>query len=252
MMIDIHSHILPGLDDGSKSWDMTLEMCRLAIEDGITHIVATPHADDSYAYNRDRIRALVDELDRKVRGQLAFSVGCDFHLSFDNVEDAITHPDRYTIASGQYLLVELSDYGIPPQVSDALSRLRGAGMIPILTHPERNGILQRRPERVLEWVDAGCLVQVTASAVTGSWGDTPQRIAMWLLEQDAVHVLASDAHDDKRRRPILSEARRHVSRRFGAEVARSLLHDNPLAIISGESLPIRGQAPAGNHGSRNT
>jgi protein-tyrosine phosphatase len=120
-------------------------------------------------------------------------------------------------------------------------------MIPILTHPERNGILQRRPERVLEWVDAGCLVQVTASAVTGSWGDTPQRIAMWLLEQDAVHVLASDAHDDKRRRPILSEARRHVSRRFGAEVARSLLHDNPLAIISGQSLPIRGQAPAGNH-----
>lgn len=252
MMIDIHSHILPGLDDGSKSWDMTLEMCRLAIEDGITHIVATPHADDTYAYSRDRIRDLVTELGKKVGGGLTFSVGCDFHLSFENVEDAITHPRRYTIDSGQYLLVELSDYGIPPQISGALVRLREAGMIPILTHPERNGILQRRPERVLEWIDAGCLVQVTASAVTGSWGDTPQRIALWLLEQDAVHVLASDAHDDKRRRPILSEARRHVSRRFGAELARSLLQNNPLAIVRGQSLPIRGQAPAANLGARNT
>jgi protein-tyrosine phosphatase len=248
-MIDIHSHILPGLDDGSKSWDMTLEMCRLAVEDGITHIVATPHADDTYEYSRGRIRDLLAELDEKVGDQLTFSVGCDFHLSFENIEDAITHPERYTIASKQYLLVELSDYGIPPQVNDALLRLRDGGMIPIVTHPERNGILQRRPERILEWVDAGCLVQVTASAVTGDWGDAPHRTAIWLLEQDAVHVLASDAHDDKRRKPILSEARRHVSRRFGAELACTLVQDNPFAIISGQPLPRTRRAPATNHGS---
>jgi protein-tyrosine phosphatase len=251
-MIDIHTHILPGLDDGSKSWDMSLEMCRLAIEDGITHMVATPHANDTFAYSRDQIQELVAELDRKVRGQVAFSVGCDLHLSFENVEDAISHPERYAIASGQYLLVELSDYGIPPQINDALARLRGAGLIPIITHPERNGILQKRPQRVLEWVDAGCLVQVTASAVTGYWGDAPERIAMWLIEQDAVHVLASDAHDDKRRRPILSEARRHVSRRFGPELSRYLVQENPLAIVSGQPLPVPGQAPTANQGSRNT
>lgn len=238
-MIDIHSHILPDLDDGSKSWDMTLEMCRLAVQDGITHIVATPHADDTYAYSRDRVQELVEELRTKVRGQLAFSVGCDFHLSFENVEDAISHPERYTIASGQYLLVELSDYGIPPQVGDALLRLRDAGLTPIITHPERNGILQKRPERVLEWVDAECLVQVTASAITGYWGDVSQRIAMWLIQQDAVHVLASDAHDDKYRKPILSEAVHFVSIRFGAEVARALVQDNPLAIVNGQTLPAR-------------
>src|ERR1700730_15686003 len=168
-MIDIHSHILPNLDDGSKSWDMTLEMCRLAIRDGITHIVATPHANDTYMFSRDRVRDLVHELDNKVGDQLAFSIGCDFHLSFENIEEAIAHPQRYTIAAKQYLLVELSEYGIPPQVSDGLLRLREAGMIPIITHPERNGILQRRPERVLEWVEAGCLVQITASALTSSW-----------------------------------------------------------------------------------
>jgi protein-tyrosine phosphatase len=242
-MIDIHSHILPGIDDGSKSWDMTLAMCHFAIGDGITHIVATPHANDTYEYRRDRIREMIAELDQKVGDQLAFSVGCDFHLSFENIEDAITHPERYTIASRQYLLVELSEYGIPPQMNDALSRLRNAGMIPIVTHPERNGILQGRPERVLEWVDAGCLVQVTASAVTGFWGDTAQRTAVWLLERGAVHVLASDAHDDKRRKPILSEARSYVATHFDAGLARSLVQDNPLAIVNGQPLPIPLRAP---------
>jgi protein-tyrosine phosphatase len=235
-MIDIHSHILPGVDDGSKCWDMTLKMCQLAIEDGITHIVATPHANDTYAYSRDRVRDLVAELDNKIGDQLAFSVGCDFHLSFENIEDAVAHPQRYTIAAKQYLLVEFSDYGIAPQLTDSLSRLQAAGMIPIITHPERNAILRQRLERLLEWVEAGCLVQVTASAVTGYWGDGPYRVALWLLEHQAVHVLASDAHDDKHRKPNLSEARDTVSKRFGANVARTLVLDNPAAIVAGRPL----------------
>jgi protein-tyrosine phosphatase len=242
-MIDIHSHILPGLDDGSKSWDMTFNMCRLAIKDGITHIVATPHADDTYVYSRDRVRDLVTELANKIGDQLSFGVGCDFHLSFENIEDAIAYPQRYTIAAKQYLLVELSDYGIAPQLSDSLLRLQAAGMIPIITHPERNAILQRRPERLLEWVEAGCLVQVTASAVTGYWGDTASRVALWLLENDAVHVLASDAHDDKHRKPNLSEARDAVSKRFGANVARALVLDNPTAIVNGRPLTFRRRGP---------
>ena len=240
-MIDIHSHILPCLDDGSKSWDVTLEMCRLAIEDGITHIVATPHADDIYPYNRDRVRETIAELSDKIEDRLTFSIGCDFHLSFENIEAAMLEPHRFTIAAKQYLLVELSDYGIPPQVSDGLFRLQAAGMVPIITHPERNGLLQRRPERILEWLRSGCLVQVTASSVTGFWGDTAHRTALWLLEQNAVHVLASDAHDHKHRKPILSEARDVVSMRFGAEIARTLVLDNPEAIISGRPLPATRQ-----------
>ena len=237
-MIDIHSHILPGLDDGSQSWEMTLEMCRLAIRDGITHIVATPHADDTYVYSPDRVRGLIAELEDKIGDQLAISMGCDFHLSFENIEDAIAHPRRYTIASKQYLLIELSEYGIPPQITESFWRLEAAGITPVITHPERNTILQRRPERVLEWVDAGCLAQVTASSVTGLWGDSARRFAMWLLENDAVHVLASDAHDDKYRKPILSEARDAVSRSFGTDLARELVQDNPAAIVSGRPLPV--------------
>ena len=244
MMIDIHSHILPGIDDGSKSWDMTLAMCRLAVQDGITHIVTTPHADDTYTYSRDRVREILNELSQKVGDRLAFSIGCDFHLSFDNIEDAIAHPQRYTIAAKQYLLVELSDYGMPPQVSDGLFKLQSAGVVPIITHPERNAILQRGPERVLEWVDAGCLVQVTACAVTGLWGPVARRVGMWLLEHNALHVLATDAHDDKNRPPILSEARDAVSKQFGSDVARALVLDNPAAIVAGQPLPIPRHVPS--------
>ena len=235
-MIDIHSHILPGQDDGSKSWDMTLEMCRLAMEDGITDIVVTPHADDTYTYNRDRVRETVAELAGKVRDRLVFRIGCDFHLSYENIEDAIANPRRYTIANTPYLLVELSEFAIAPQMDDTFRRLHAAAMIPIITHPERNAILQRNPERVLDWVDAGCLVQVTASSVTGFWGSNAQRTAMWLLDRYVVHLLATDAHDDKHRTPVMSSARDAIARRFGADVARCLVLDNPAAIVTGNPL----------------
>jgi protein-tyrosine phosphatase len=235
-MIDIHSHILPGLDDGAQSWDMTLEMCHQAGEDGITHIVATPHASESYSYDRNRVREIIAELDRRIGDKITFSIGCDFHLSYDNVEDAISHPQRYTIAAKKYLLVELSDYGIPPQISETFWRLQSAGMTPIITHPERNGILQRNPEQVLDWVTSGCLVQATASAITGFWGNAAQSIALWLLEHNAVHVLATDAHDNKYRKPILSEAYNAASKRFGRDFARALVQDNPAAIVAGSPV----------------
>jgi protein-tyrosine phosphatase len=237
-MIDIHSHILPGLDDGSKSWEMTLAMCRQATQDGITQMVATPHASETYRYDRHRVEEGILELNRRIEPQITFSIGCDFHLSYDNIEDAIAYPQRYTIAAKEYLLVELSDYGIPGNIGDSFFRLQSAGMTPIVTHPERNAILQRTPGQVLEWVMAGYLVQVTASAVTGQWGNIARKVAFWLLEHNAVHVLATDAHDDKYRKPILSEARNMVAKRFGEDLARRLVQENPAAIIAGKPIPF--------------
>src|SRR6266550_1219363 len=123
--------------------------------------------------------------------------------------------------------------GIPPQVSSHLFGLRNIGIIPVITHPERNPILQHNPEQVLVWVRQGCAVQATASAFTGFWGEQARRCALWLLEREAVHVLATDAHDDRRRVPILSEARSVISKRFGLDVARALVDDNPGAIVAG-------------------
>ncbi|HEV8525348.1 MAG TPA: CpsB/CapC family capsule biosynthesis tyrosine phosphatase [Terriglobales bacterium] len=236
-MIDIHCHLLPEVDDGAKSWAIAQEMCRIAANDGITHIVATPHANDTYVYDPDLNQATLARLRELAGNTLQFSLGCDFHFSYDNLQQAQKEPGRYAIAGSPYLLTEFSDFGLSPQVSAAISRLRSTGVIPIVTHPERNLLMQRNPEQVLGLIDGGCAVQVTASALTGQWGETARRTAHWLLERDAVHVLASDAHDDRHRPPLLSPAREAVAKLCGPDVARALVQENPAAIIAGQPLP---------------
>jgi len=238
-MVDIHCHILPGIDDGSKSWEMTAEMCRIAAEDGITHIVATPHANDLFEYDRERCTEMLGQLSDAANGRLAFSLGCDFHFSYDNIQDALANPRRYTIGDSQYLLVEFSNYGLPPTVKQDLLLLASNGMVPIITHPERNPILARKPEMVLEMAQQGCLIQITANTFTGFWGRQPKKIAEWLLKREAVHIIASDAHDPEHRRPLLSEARDAVAALAGKDVAAALVTHNPSAVVDGKSLPYQ-------------
>jgi protein-tyrosine phosphatase len=238
-MVDIHCHILPGIDDGPKSWEVTAQMCRMAALDGITHIVATPHANDEFAYDRDRHTEMLGQLHDAGEGKLTFSLGCDFHFSYDNILDALEHPRRYTIGDSQYLLVEFSDFGIPPSVKQNLLSISSCGMVPIITHPERNRPLLNNPEMVLDFVAQRCLVQVTASALTGYWGSRSKNMAEWLLKRQAVHVIASDAHDALHRKPILSEARKIVTRLAGTEVAEALFVQTPSAIVEGKDLPGR-------------
>ena len=236
-MIDIHCHILPEVDDGPKSWEIAVEMCRMATADGITHTVATPHANNRYAYERSYLSELLDELRGRVGPAPAFSLGCDFHLSYENLERVLEEPQTYTIGDTNYLLIELSNYSIPAQLADCFGRLGDRGLTPILTHPERNPILQQTPQRVLEYAEQGCLIQVTASSLTGFWGERPEIVARWLLDRSAVHVLASDAHDSRRRVPILSEARDVAAEIVGAEYAEALVEGNPGAIIRGQPIP---------------
>jgi protein-tyrosine phosphatase len=236
-VIDIHCHILPEVDDGPKSWDVAVEMCRMAAADGITHTVATPHANDRYAYDRGHLSQLLDQLRDRVGNALQFSLGCDFHLSFENLERVLEQPHTYTIGETNYLLVELSNYSIPTQLPDCFRRLGDRGLTPILTHPERNPILQQTPQRVVEYADQGCLVQVTASSLTGFWGERPESVARWLLDHSAVHILASDAHDMRRRVPNLSDARTVAAQIVGEEYAGALVDGNPGAIVKGQPIP---------------
>ena len=238
-MVDIHCHILPGIDDGSKSWEMTAKMCRIALEDGITHIVATPHSNDEYSYNRERYTEMLGQLHDAADGKLTFSLGCDLHFSYDNIQDALANPRRYTIGDSQYLLIEFSDYGIPPSVMQDVFMICSRGMVPIVTHPERNQPLLKNPELVLKLVEQGCLVQVTADGVTGAWGGRSKKMVEWLLQREAVHVIASDAHDPVHRRPAMSQARNVVAELAGAAIAEALVTHNPEAIVEGKGLPYQ-------------
>ena len=236
-MIDIHSHILPEVDDGARTWEMAVHMCHMAAKDGIEHMVATPHANANFAYDRTWLRGVLNELGRRTAGKPKLSLGCDFHFSYENLESLAAEPHRFTIEDTPYLLVEFSDYSVPPSVTDQLYELVNRGLRPIITHPERNLLLQRKPERVVEWIRLGCAVQVTASAFSGRWGDKPKKVAQWLMQRQAVHILATDSHSVEGRPPILSEARDFVGRHYGADVAAALVHENPRAVVAGRPLP---------------
>ncbi|MGH9670030.1 MAG: tyrosine-protein phosphatase [Terriglobales bacterium] len=236
-MIDIHCHILPGVDDGAQSWEMAAEMCRMAAQDGVTDLVATPHANEEFAYDRPRLRELLKRLESLSGGKPRLRLGCDFHLSYENIQSALARPQEFSIEGTRYLLVEFSDFAMPARFADALEKLRQTGLTPILTHPERHPALQRKPDEVLPLVEAGCVVQVTANSLTGFWGEAARKAAVWLLEREAVHVLASDGHDPKHRPPLLSPGRTAVEELCGAKVAQALVDENPRAILAGQPLP---------------
>jgi protein-tyrosine phosphatase len=236
-VVDIHSHILPEVDDGPKSWDVSVAMCRMAAADGITHMVATPHANDRYHYDRPYLQGVLAHLQELAGPTPRLSLGCDFHLSYDNLQDVLANPSRYTIEGSHYLLVELSDYSVPLQTTDCFLKLGDCGITAVITHPERNPILRESPQRVVEWAEQGCVIQLTASALTGFWSERVRRIAQWFLEHNAVHVLATDAHDSEKRVPVLSTARDAAAEICGEDVAQALVEDNPAAIIHSQPLP---------------
>jgi len=211
-------------------------MCRMAAEDGITHQVATPHANDRWHYDREYLSGLLARLQGMIGAAPKLSLGCDFHLSYDNLQDALANPQKYAIEGSRYMLVELSNYSVPMQTTDSYLKLGDCGITPVITHPERNPILRESPQRVVEWAEQGCVIQVTGSSFTGFWGERVRRCAQWLLEHKAVHVLATDAHDTEKRIPVLSTARDAAAEICGEEVADALVEANPRAII--ESMPL--------------
>ena len=235
-MIDLHSHILPGVDDGARTMDDARELATRAAADGVTAIAATPHVRDDYPTSPDDMEAGVGA----VRADLAgHGIDVDVltggevdveragHLSRDDLA-------RFTLAgTGRYLLVEFPYAGWPLGLDQSLFNLRAAGLTPVLAHPERNRDVQARPIRLEPLVAAGTLVQVTAASVDGRIGRSARETAERLLEHGLVHVLASDAHTPDVREAGLAEAARAVG---DAGLARYLTEEAPAAIVAGERV----------------
>jgi protein-tyrosine phosphatase len=238
-MVDIHCHILPALDDGAVEESVAREMAAMAAADGVTHIVATPHSNYRYNFDPEVNRSKRDALQAAIGGSLTLLLGCDFHLSFENLEDVRQRPTRYSINGGSYLLVEFADSSIPPQMDQVFFELQAHRLVPIITHPERNPILSEKPEQIRKWIEGGCLVQVTAGSFLGRFGKRAERSAWQLLRHDMVHFIASDAHNTTSRPPLLSEARRAIAADRGEEVGMALADANPRAAIEGKPLAWR-------------
>lgn len=237
-MVDIHCHILRGIDDGADSIETSLAMAEAAIADGITHVVATPHSDSQYRFEYDRVRKLCEELQAKVGGRLTVASGCDFHLNPENVDALRANPEPFCINQKDYLLVEFNEFSIPPVMDQTLHEIQLLGLRPIVTHPERNAILRVQPERLAKWVRLGCFVQITAGSLTGVFGQGPRDDAWRWLAEGLVHFVASDAHNLRGRPLKLAAAYAEVRKQVGAEVAESLFSGNPMAAFEGRELPF--------------
>jgi protein-tyrosine phosphatase len=233
---DIHSHILYGMDDGARTLEESLGMLKLAAESGTTDIVATPHVNGQFEFDPELMEDRIAEL--SARSPVRIHRGCDFHLEAENIEDALTDPAKYTINNRGYLLAEFPDLSIFTSTDEILSDLIGAGMTPIITHPERNSHLQQRLNDIARWVELGCVVQVTAGSVTGRFGKRAKTCVEQLMERRLIHFVASDAHDLQHRPPSLREAYAAMSRRWGAERVDPLFVGNPRAVLTGDQIDV--------------
>ena len=236
-MIDVHSHILPGLDDGAGTLEESVEMVRMAQAAGTTDIVASPHANIEYEFVQEVVEAKIAEVGAAAGEGIRIHYGCDFHLTMENIADALAHPGKYAIGHRCYLLVEFADIAIPKFTTDIFGEMIAAGIRPVVTHPERNPLLQRRLPELEIWVGMGCLLQVTALSFSGRFGRAAEAFSRELMGRGLVHVIASDAHDTRHRPPVLDGTFQHISREYGEETAVATMLENPRAVISGTPLP---------------
>lgn len=236
-MVDIHCHILPGLDDGSPTLETSVEMLERAAADGITHLVATPHANAEYPFQPEINDQLLSQLCERAPKNLQLFAGCDFHMSFENLTLFRQRPQDFTINRRNYLLVEFSEFGLVPNLLAILHEVMLAHMVPVVTHPERNALLCHDASLLERMVELGTRTQVTAQSLTGHFGRQAKDYAWDWLERGFVHFVASDAHNPASRPPVLSPAYNLVAKRVSQVVADALFQDNPLAAIEGRALP---------------
>jgi protein-tyrosine phosphatase len=244
-MIDLHSHILWGLDDGAQSPADSLEIARAAVADGITVIAGTPHVRDDWPTAAEQMEARVGELtDALSAARIPLAVRPGGEIAVEWITRlTVDELARFGLGGNpRYVLVETPYYGWPVALTDSLSALLAAGITPVLAHPERNAEAQDYPDRVKHLVERGVLVQVTAASIDGRIGRRAQKCGLLLVRNGWAHMLVSDAHHASIREVGLSAAAKAAG---GGALARWLTYDVPAAILEDQPLPERPKSGRG-------
>jgi len=250
-MIDIHCHLLPKMDDGAKSWEETLEMCRVAAKDGVTDIIATPRFGKAFLqYSLEDIRKTVRLLNSHLDNQripLNIHPGADIFLEPGTLELARQGRLPTLADGGRYLLLEPPDRDPDQGLEQTILDFQALGLTPVLAHPER--VCQGQDLGWLErLLDLGCLCQIAAGSLEGGFGRQVRKDAARLLKKGMVHFVASEATSPHERPPLLSQAREELLDLVGREPTLRLLKTNPRALLEGRSLEH--PAPGGRSARR--
>jgi protein-tyrosine phosphatase len=240
MMTDIHSHVLSEIDDGARSLEESVQMCRLSARDGVGLIVATPHAYDNVHKTHDPtlLKQKVSELNGCLGGSPRVVLGCELRFNHDLVNQVCRSRSAPTIADGPYVLIEFPHSVVPPYSERPLFDLLNNNIRPIIAHPERNLMLIDEPERFYALVEIGVLGQADTGSFTGQFGKKVQRAARVMLEHGLLHIVASDCHNTRNRLPGMSKALSEIADLVGQDYARAMAADNPAAVVRGEKIPV--------------
>ena len=247
-MIDLHCHMLPGIDDGAPTLEVALAMARCAAADGITHVACTPHIYPGlYENDRDGIAAAIEAFRAVLVEEdiaLTLVIGADTHLTPDLLE-GIRNRRIPTLNDTRYLLFEPPHHVAPPRLEESVFNLMAAGIVPVVTHPERLSWIDTHYEVFGRMVHAGALMQITAGSVTGRFGRRPKYWAERMLDEGQVHLLATDAHHIDKRPPLLAEARDAAAKRLGDAEAMHLVLTRPRGILDNASPNELPELPKG-------
>lgn len=239
-MIDIHHHCLPGVDDGPHSMDEAEDLCRMAAEEGIETIVATPHILRGRWKTRSRqsLEDLRAQLSERLQNSPRILLGCEYWFGHDMDVLLQAGSPIIPLAGTRSVLVEFPSHAIPPLAQQPLHRARLDSWVPIVAHPERNDVFRAKPELLIAWLRMGIRAQVTAGSIIGDFGAEAQATALGWIQAGMIHVVATDAHNCSKRPPRFRRARERVAELCGEPVAQALFVDNPLAIVEGRALPF--------------
>lgn len=240
-MVDLHAHILYGLDDGPNSLEETMAMLRIAVEEGIHTMAATPHfIHGANAYDAHQYQVRLDEIQEKILAEsmpITLLPGNEMMLDEWTITNYQNQSAR-TLADSSYALLEFPILEIPRYSNNILDGLLKEGLTPLIAHPERYPEVQEEPGLVGRFIYRGCLMQVNSGSITGIYGKAATRTAKTLIQHHMVHLVASDCHTPGRRSPRLKEARNLVQKWMGTEVATQLFETNPAAVLNNQSVDI--------------
>ncbi|MFD2614073.1 tyrosine-protein phosphatase [Paenibacillus gansuensis] len=237
-MIDIHTHILPGVDDGAQTLEASLDMVRAAAAEGISVLIATPHHANGRDYNeagfvREQV-ALLNESIQAAQIQLRIAAGQEVRL-YNNLLDDLEAGKLQTLDDSRYLLVELPSSRVPRELPDVVYELLLMGIVPIIAHPERNAEIAAKPETMQQLVDQGALGQVTTHSLLGTFGKKIQKSSFDLCRQNLIHFVSSDAHNLTHRPFLLQDAYGKVAVELG-EGYVAYYKDNASRILSNQPV----------------